>query len=153
MGIFDRKIEASTTSLQSTFSPQLQILLKMKTVCLFMLGFVWVNVQGHEGMIGQPGCDWLQSNGKPKHTGDINKMKCANGKFCTGDDDLETNWDCCNANGGRVQCPKNYPVMCDRIVTGSCGNDYCCEKDGTVLADGEPCGKRMCPAPAKLAYA
>merc|ERR1712018_539609 len=134
--------------LHSTFSQQLQVVFEMKIVFVFMVGFVWVNVQGQE----TGGCTWAYTPkdwGPPKPivTDVDNQLMCADGTTCNGGLDLVTNWDCCKTRGGRARCPQNYPVMCHVKVQGTCGDDYCCEKAGTVLGNGETCQLRACPAP------
>merc|ERR1712001_73045 len=103
-----------------------------------MVGFVWVNVQGHE----TGGCSWLTQTDAP------NKMQCKDGTFCTGDEDLKTNWDCCNTRGGRAKCPPNYPVMCNARFKDLCGGDHCCENNDaeiTMLDDTTECKQLECP--------
>eukprot|EP00397_Hematodinium_sp_SG-2012_P025801 GEMP01026985.1.p1 GENE.GEMP01026985.1~~GEMP01026985.1.p1 ORF type:complete len:601 (+),score=91.45 GEMP01026985.1:57-1859(+) len=61
----------------------------------------------------------------PAHDED-NVLKCKDNSTCNPYTDEEA-WACCTARGGRLQCPKNAPFMCQGKHPMSCGGDHCCQ--------------------------
>ena len=64
-------------------------------------------------------------------------MKCNDGSYCNR---IEEGWTCCNNNGGRAKCPKNFPDMC---LEKKCANNmaHCCSQSHCEGMGG----KRLCP--------
>merc|ERR550537_1224079 len=71
-------------------------------------------------------CEWLKGN-----TAEDNLLQCGDGTFCNAATHPD-GWACCVDHCTRVQCPPNYPEMCDNIACGG-GKDYCCS---TSCIDG-----------------
>lgn len=86
-------------------------------------------------------CPWLQDSGDPS------MMKCGNGLSCNVDVD---GWDCCFAEGGRLQCPPEHSTMCAQRTCG--GGDYCCSSGSCDLHGGERvCSLVQCQDKATVA--
>ena len=107
-----------------------------------------------------PQCPWREmSNGVALAINEDNKLQCADGSFCIGDDKNweSDSWKCCNgkksADGkltGRIKCPKNHPNLCaNKECAGKTAR--CCEKNcnepGKNFGGNLPCPKRKSKKP------
>lgn len=61
-------------------------------------------------------------------------MHCSDGTYCSPKTDQ---WTCCATHGGRLQCPKFLPYMCNQMDCG--GNDYCCASWCEYYDGDKPC--------------
>lgn len=81
---------------------------------------------------GKVDLDWLPCAWQKPTTDET--LHCADGSYCNPKTDQ---WTCCATHGGRLQCPKSLPYMCNQMNCG--GNDYCCA-DWCEYYDGDkPC--------------
>jgi len=64
--------------------------------------------------LGWKPCDWQTPT-------DNEMLHCKDGHVCN---PHEEQWTCCATHNGRLQCPKDFPRMCNQKNCG--GNDYCC---------------------------
>jgi hypothetical protein len=67
----------------------------------------------------RPDCPWLTATLSDRI------MECYEGRC----DVTRSGWDCCHINGGRKQCPRSKPIMCN---ARACSGDFCCD----TVADG-----------------
>ena len=49
-------------------------------------------------------------------------MKCGDGTNCNV---KSGGWGCCNDNGGRAKCPRNFPIMCAKKLCAG-RKAFCC---------------------------
>ncbi len=82
-------------------------------------------------------CPWL------RHTGLDYVVRCADGHVCN----IQHDSKCCVERGSqRVQCPPNYPKMCENPVCQEANQDeYCCRNDDRCETRLEYGGLRKCP--------
>merc|ERR1712216_1020025 len=52
---------------------------------------------------------------------------------------------CCGGKGGRSQCPRNAPTMCNQATCGAGRQEHCCQHQGHTYDDWG--GERPCDAP------
>ena len=75
-----------------------------------------------------------------------NVYRCRNGDYCNSNEDV-LGEECCKIRGGRIQCPKNKPVMCAKKMCSG-GTEYCCHKNcnSNVVQEGsvDYGGRRTC---------
>ena len=69
-----------------------------------------------------PYCPWVEGHAA------WNILKCVDGTTCNIKTSQEK-WACCKAHKGRLQCPKNYPIMCGNPNDCDDGSDFCCGTD------------------------
>lgn len=70
-------------------------------------------------------------------------MTCSDGSFC---DVRAESWACCNRHGQRLNCPKNFPVMCSDPLECVGGSDHCCVEDVSLCESGpRECSPLMAP--------
>jgi len=77
--------------------------------------------------LGWAPCDWQRP------TVD-NTMHCIDGTYCNPETDQ---WTCCATHGGRLQCPLNFPKICNQRDCG--GLDYCCAAWCEYYDGDKPC--------------
>lgn len=61
-------------------------------------------------------------------------LHCVDGTYCN---PQTQQWTCCATHGGRLQCPKEFPRMCNQKNCG--GNDYCCATWCEYYDGDRPC--------------
>jgi len=77
--------------------------------------------------LGWAPCDWQRPTTDQT-------MHCVDGSYCNPKTDQ---WTCCATHGGRLQCPKDFPKMCNQMDCG--GNDYCCATWCEYYDGDKPC--------------
>jgi len=87
--------------------------------------------------IAMEACPWEQ------HSGEDGVMVCLDGHRCRPDED---SWSCCFRHKGRGRCPKDKPIMCDELCSGS-PTEYCCEEDepSNPKCKPRPCSPLLVP--------
>merc|ERR1711988_327964 len=86
-------------------------------------------------------------------TGKYDVIQCQDGSFSISDGNLSTPTDWipfCDAHGGRLRCPGDYPYMCSANACGKKLSDHCCSTVPCELHN-DPVGtgvtRRLCPRP------
>jgi hypothetical protein len=103
------------------------------------------------------GCPW-----KEGHSNEDDVLKCMDGHSCN---IKYHGWDCCVQHGGRSNCPKNFPVMCQASHCGATPylwpmhgptvpkpSEHCCELDCTPLQGERVCMRSTILAPVEKDY-
>jgi len=84
--------------------------------------------------ISRDKCPWRT------HSGEDGVLECLDGHRCKPD---EESWSCCFKHLGRARCPKDKPVMCDTLCSGS-PTEYCCERE-PYMCTARPCSPLLVP--------
>lgn len=88
--------------------------------------------------MAQEPCPWQRDSGED------GVLECLDGTRCRPDDE---SWSCCFSHKGRARCPRDTPIMCDTLCSGS-PTEYCCEErktEGLDKCTPRPCSPLLVP--------
>jgi len=72
-----------------------------------------------------------------EHSGDNNLVRCWDGHECVIDIRHADSWSCCQDHKFRMQCPANFPVMCEDPLECNGRTEHCCKTSVESCSTGK----------------